>query len=531
MTDTARVLVKEPIAETGLELLREHFEVDLGIEWGQDELAERIGRYDGIVIRSATQMTAPIIERGERLKVIGRAGIGVDNIDVPAATRRGVVVANAPQSNVIAAAEHTMALMLALCRNVPQAHASLVAGRWERSKFGGVEVYRKTLGVLGFGRIGQLVAERAKAFGMRVIAFDPYVAAERYRELGVERTETSAGLYAEADVVTVHLPKTPDTANWLDAEAFAAMKPGVLVVNCARGELVDHEALEAALRSGQVGGAALDVFPTEPITEHPLFGMPGVIVTPHLGASTAEAQDRAGVITAEQVVAALTGGLVTNAVNIPTLRPEDVEALGPFLPLCSRLGRLAVTLGEASAIDRIEVSYEGRLAEFDTRLLTIAVLNGVLQGHTEEEVNFVNAHSLAEERGISVAERREPQSADFNELVRVAVVADGERVEVAGTGFGPRQVPHLVAAYGQSFNLPLGDNLAVFRYRDQPGMIGRVGTIFGEAGVNIGSAAVGASEDAREAVMAVTTDAPVPESLVRRISELPDFHTGRAVTL
>jgi D-3-phosphoglycerate dehydrogenase len=375
------------------------------------------------------------------------------------------------------------------------------------------------------------VAERAKAFGMRVVAFDPYVAGERYRDLGVERMESSRDLYGEADIVTVHLPKTPETANWLNAEAFAAMRPGVLVVNCARGELVDHAALEDALRSGQVGGAALDVFPSEPITEHPLFGMPGVIVTPHLGASTAEAQDRAGIITAEQVVAALTGGLVTNAVNIPTMRPEDVEALGPFLPLCTKLGRLAITLGEASSIDRIEVGYEGRLSDFDTRLLTIAVLNGVLQGHTEEEVNYVNAPALAEERGITVAERREPHSGDFNELVRVAVVANGNRVEVAGTGFGPRQVPHLVGAHGQSFNMPFADHLAVFRYRDQPGMIGRVGTIFGEAGVNIGSAAVGAGEGGEEAVMAVTADAPVPDELVRRICALPDFYSGRSVNL
>lgn len=526
-----RVLVKEEIAASGIDLLREHFTVDVGTDWDDAELAERIGSYDAIIIRSATKLTAPLIERGERLKVIGRAGIGVDNIDVRAATKRGVVVANAPQSNVIAAAEHTLALMLALCRNVPQAHASLKSGKWERSKFGGVEVYRKTLGVLGFGRIGQLVAERAKSFGMRVLAFDPFVSAERYRELGVERAESSGELYADADIVTIHLPKTPETAGWLDAEAFARMKDGVLVINCARGELVDHPALEAALRSGKVGGAALDVFPQEPITEHPLFEMPQVVVTPHLGASTAEAQDRAGIITAEQVVAALTGGLVTNAVNIPTLRAEDMEAIGPFLPLCTKLGRLAITLGEASSVDRIEVRYEGRLSEFDTRLLTIAVLNGVLQGHTEEGVNFVNATSLAEERGITVAESKEPRADHFTELVSVAVVADGQRVEAAGTGFGPRNSPHLVSVYGQSFNLPLGDHLAVFRYRDQPGMVGRVGTIFGEAGVNIGSAAIGAAEDASEAVMAVTTDAPVPEQLVAQISGSEDFFSGRAVNL
>ena len=531
MSDTPRVLVKEKIAESGVELLRERFDVDIGTDWGDGDLPERIGDYDGIIIRSATQLTADLIERAERLRVIGRAGIGVDNIDIDTATKRGVIVANAPESNVIAAAEHTMALTLALCRNVPQAHGSLTSGKWERSKFGGVEVYRKTLGILGFGRIGQLVAERAKGFGMTVVAFDPFISAERYRELGVERAESSAELYGRADIVTLHLPKTPETVNWLDAEAIAQMKDGVRVVNCARGELVDHAALESGLSSGKVAGAALDVFPEEPITEHPLFGMPGVVVTPHLGASTAEAQDRAGVITAEQVLAALSGEPVTNAVNIPTIRPEDMEVLGPFLPLCRSLGRLAVSLAEASSIDRIEVGYEGRLSDFDTRLLTTAVLRGVLEGHTEEAVNDVNAPSIADQRGIVVAERKERESADFNELVTVCVTSDGKEVRVAGTGFGPRNVPHLVAVHGQSFNIELADHLAVFRYRDQPGMIGRVGTIFGEHGVNIGSAAVGATEGAEEAVMTVTTDAPVPQALIGEIVALEGFDDGRAVNL
>jgi D-3-phosphoglycerate dehydrogenase len=366
---------------------------------------------------------------------------------------------------------------------------------------------------------------------MEVIGFDPFVAAERYRELGVEQAASSADLYARADIITIHLPKTPDTANWLDAEAFAQMKDGVRVVNCARGELVDHAALEDALRSGKVAGAALDVFPQEPITEHPLFGIEGVIVTPHLGASTVEAQDRAGVITAEQVVAALTGGLVTNAVNIPSMRPEDMEALGPFIPLAERLGKIAIGLAEASSVERIDVAYEGRLSEFDTRLLTISVLGGVLEGHTEEPVNLVNAHSLAEDRGIVVAESKDPASADFNELVRVCITAGDQRVEVAGTGFGPRNVPHLVSVHRQSFNLEIADHLAVFRYRDQPGMIGRVGTIFGQHGVNIHSAAVGAEEGADQAVMAVTTDAPVPEALVDEIVGRDDFYDGRAINL
>ncbi len=530
MNDRPRVLVKEKIADSGVDLLREHFDVELGLDWQNGELEDRIGTFDALLVRSATKVTADLIERAERMRVIGRAGTGVDNIDVPAATKRGIVVANAPESNTLAAAEHTLALMLALCRNVPQAHASLVGGRWERSRFGGVEVYRKRLGVLGFGRIGQLVAERARGFGMEVLAYDPYVAAERYRELGVDRAESPADIFARADIVTVHLPNTPETRHLLNAEAFASMRDGVRIVNCARGELVDHDALEQALRDGKLAGAALDVFPEEPITEHPLFGMDGVVVTPHLGASTVEAQDRAGVQTAEQVVAALTGGIVTNAVNIPALRPEDMEALQPFLPLSSQLGRIAVSLVEGASIDRIEVVYEGRLSEHDTRLLTISVLNGVLRGHTEEEVNLVNAHALAEERGIAVAERREPLS-DFNELVWVTVSSGTSTVEVAGTGFGPRNEPHLVSVYGQSFNLPIADHLAFFRYRDRPGMIGRVGTVFGERGVNIISAAVGAEDSDDVAVMAVTTDAPVPGDLVENIVGLDDFHSGRAVDL
>jgi len=531
-----RVLVKEEIADAGVALLREHCDVDLGLEWDAAQLAERIGDYHGLVIRSATQVDAELIARADNLRVIGRAGIGVDNVDVDAATRRGIIVANAPQSNVVAAAEHTLALMLALARNVPQAHASLTAGKWERSKFGGVEVYEKTLGILGFGRIGQLVAQRAKGFGMHVLAFDPYVGAERYRELGVEKAESSDQLYARADFITIHLPKTPETAGWLDADAFAKMKDGVRVVNCARGELLVDDALKAALDSGKVAGAALDVFPAEPITDYPLFqGYDNVVVTPHLGASTAEAQDRAGIQTAEQVVAALTGGLVSTAVNIPSINAEDMEVLGPLLPLCAQLGRLAMALAEASSVDRIELTYLGRIAEFDTRLLTVAVLNGALQGHTEEQVNYVNAPALAEQRGIHVSETKEATAEDFRELVRVAIVSDGRRVTVAGTGIGPRHVPHLVEAWGQSFNVELERHFAFFRYADVPGMIGRVGSIFGAHGMNINSAAVGrqhgADETGQLAVMAVTTDAPVPRAVLDEIVASDGFVEGRAVSL
>jgi D-3-phosphoglycerate dehydrogenase / 2-oxoglutarate reductase len=535
-----KVLVKEKLADSGVDLLRERFDVDLGIDWTDEELAERIGDYHAILIRSATKLTADLIERAGKLRVIGRAGIGVDNVDVEAATKRGIIVANAPQSNIVAAAEHTVALMLSLARNIPQAHGSLTAGKWERSKFGGVEVYEKVLGVLGFGRIGQLVATRARGFGMRVVAYDPFVSAERYRELGVEKAETSADVYAQADFITIHLPKTPETRGWLNAEAFSQMKDGVRVINCARGELVDDAALKDAIDSGKVAGAALDVFPSEPITDYPLFdGYPNVVVTPHLGASTTEAQDRAGVQTAEQVVAALTGGVVSTAVNIPAVSAEDMEVLGPFLPLCRRLGRLATTLTESTGVERVEVEYLGRIAERDTRLLTIATLNGLLAGHTEEEVNFVNAPSLAEERGIEVSERKEVVARDFTDLVRISVVSGGERVRVVGTTLGRLHRPHLLEAWGQRFNLQMDDeHLALFRYSDVPGMVGRVGTCFGEHGVNISNAAVGRQSPGEEegpgsdvAVMAVTTDAPVPQAVIDEIVAGDGFVAGRALSL
>jgi D-3-phosphoglycerate dehydrogenase len=525
-----KVLVKEKIADSGVELLRENFDVDLGLEMSDQELGEAIGEYDAILIRSATKLTADLIERAGSLKVIGRAGTGVDNVDIAAATRRGIVVANAPESNSVAAAEHTLALALSLFRNVPQAHGALVDGRWDRARFKGAELYGKTIGIVGFGRIGQLVSRRAQAFEMEVLAFDKFVSAERFRELGVEGVAGLEELFGRADLVTLHVPKTPETVDLIDAEAIAAMVDGVRIVNCARGELVDLDALTAGLESGKVAGAALDVFPAEPFTEHPIFSRSDVVVTPHLGASTAEAQDRAGIVTAEQVTAALTGGVVTNAVNIAAVRPEEMEALAPFVPLCEKLGRLAEGLGQGS-VDGVSVEFRGKLASYDTRLLGIAVLVGILSGHTEEPVNLVNAPQLAEERGIELVEAKEAGSEDFTELVTVRLRSGSDEVEVAGTGVGPRNEPYLVSVWGESFYLPLAEHLAVFRYADRPGMIGRVGTMFGEEGVNIVSAAVGAEEDGERAVMALTTDAPVHEGTIAKILELDGFTVGRAVDL
>jgi len=531
-----RVLVKEKIGEPGVELLREHFDVDLGVDWPEGELAGRIGDYDGILIRSATQMDSDLIAKATRMKVIGRAGVGVDNVDVGAATKHGIVVANAPQSNVVTAAEHTMALLLALARNVPQAHASLVAGRWERSRFSGVELMDKTLGILGFGRIGQLVAQRAMGFGMRVMAFDPFVSAERYRELGVEKADSPDAIYERADFLTLHLPKNDQTEGWLDAEALAKCKDGVRILNVARGPLIVDADLQAALDSGKVAGAALDVFRSEPVTDHPLFGYPNVIVTPHLGASTAEATDRAGYQAAEQVVAALTGGAVSTAVNVPAVAPEDFEVLGPFLPLCRRLGRLAMGLAEASSVERVDVEFLGRIAERDTRPLGLATLVGVLTGHVEEDVNAVSAPAIAAERGIELVETKRTQARDFTDLVRVTVVAGDKRARVAGTTLGRQHRPHLVEAWGQRFNVQFEDDyMVLFRYRDMPGMMGRAGMCFGAHGVNINSAAVGHVPEnggnGGVAVMVLTTDAPVPETVLDEILSGDAFFEARFVSL
>ncbi|HEY7893235.1 MAG TPA: phosphoglycerate dehydrogenase [Solirubrobacteraceae bacterium] len=553
MSERLKVLVKEKIGDSGVDLLREHFDVVLGLDWSDEELAQRIGEYHGILIRSATKMTAELIAGAANLRVIGRAGVGVDNVDVQAATRRGIVVANAPQSNVVTAAEHTLALLLALARNIPQAYMSLTGGKWERSKFSGVELYEKTLGIIGFGRIGQLVATRASGFGMRVVAFDPFVSADRYRELGVEKAKNSEEVYAQADFITIHLPKTPETQHWLNAEAFAKMRDGVRILNVARGGLIDEDALKDALDSGKVAGAALDVFPSEPVTEHPLFSYPNVIVTPHLGASTAEATDRAGYQSAEQVVAALAGGVVSTAVNIPALGAEDMEVLGPFLPLATQLGRLAMELAESSSVERIEAAFLGSIAakrdvqgrivdERDTHLLKLAVICGALQGRTEEQVNLVNAPSMAEERGIIVEGKTVSEAQDFNELIRVTVIAGGERVAVAGTGMGPNRTPHLVEVYGRRLTLELAPFVTVFRYADLPGMIGRVGNIFGNHGINISSAAVGHtadgsaeedrdSQDSGLAAMVVTTDGPVPREVLDEIVASEGFVEGRTASL
>jgi D-3-phosphoglycerate dehydrogenase len=520
-----RVLVRETIAESGLELLRRRFDV---VEDADSDLASIIGEYDAIIVRSATKLDAKLIERAERLRVIGRAGVGVDNVDVDAATRRGIVVANAAESTVDSAAEHAIALLLALARNVPQAHAALTSGSWDRQRFTGIELAGKTLGVLGLGRIGRQVAQRAVGLGMDVVAYDPFVAPDRFRELGIEPASSLDEVFAKADVITLHMPLNDETREIVDAAALAKMKDGVRIVNAARGDLIDEEALVAAVRSGKVAGAALDVFQVEPYTG-PLLELPQVVVTPHLAGSTAEAQDRAGVVIAEQVAAALDGQAVRTAVNIPVIDPRELEVVGPYIPLATKLGRLAMALAGGRP-SRMTVSVHGPLAEHDPRLLTVAALKGAFEGRVDEAVNEVNAPLVAAERGIEVSEQRSATAQHYTNLVRVAVATDEEDIDVAGTVVGPEHRLFLASALGFSIDIELAPHLAFLSYDDVPGVIGKVGTMFGEAGVNIANMAVSRTTEGGTALMAFSIDSPAPQELVERVESV-GFDDARFISL
>jgi D-3-phosphoglycerate dehydrogenase len=521
-----KVLVRESISDAGLELLRQKFEVDVDPD---GDLADKIADYDAIIIRSGTHLTKDLIDRAKRLKVIGRAGVGVDNVDVDAASRRGIIVANAPESTVVSAAEHTIGLLLALSRSIPQAHASLKQGNWDRSRFGGLELADKTLGLAGFGRIGQQVARRARGLEMNVAAYDPYVAAGRFRELGVERAESLEDLLGRSDFLSLHLTLAPETYRLIGRDQLAAAKDGIRIVNAARGELVDEEALLEALQSGKVAGAALDVFSAEPYSG-PLLELENVVVTPHLAASTEEAQDRAGIIVAEQVAAALEGGLVTNAVNLPAVAAEDAAHLGPFLPLAAKLGALAIELAGRTPT-RLDLTYFGELAEHDTRLLTVAALNGVFQGRADQAVNYVNAPLLAEERGIEVREERRRASRDFTSLMRVTAVTGDEEVTVAGTTLGRDDEPRLVRALGYEIEIGLEPRMLFVVNDDRPGMIGRLGTILGEAGVNIAHMAVSRNRRSAKALMAITLDSTPDAALLEYLRKEPGFVEVRFILL
>ncbi len=524
-----RVLVTEKLSAAGLDLLRKDFQVDERTDLAEGDLAAEIGPYDALIIRSATNVTAEVLAAAENLKVIARAGIGLDNVDVEAATRRGVMVVNAPRSNVVSAAEQTMALLLAQARNVPQAHAALKAGSWERSKWEGVELAGKTIGVIGLGRVGALVAHRAAGFGMRVIAFDPYVGAERAKEMGVDVMPTLEALLVQADFVTIHLPRTDDTEGLIGAHELSLMKPGARLVNTARGGIVDEAALAKSLEDGHLGGAALDVFATEPTTDSPLFGFDNVVVTPHLGASTAEAQDKAGTTVAEMVRLALKGEFVPYAVNI-SAGAEVSEIVRPFLPLAERLGTLLAGLSE-SGIRQVECAYLGRISEADTRVLTLGVLKGILRGVVNEPVSFVNAPTLAKERGLAVSEMRSTVSQDYVSLISLRADSDEGTVTVGGTLVGKRNAERVMQVYDFDVDVAPAENMIFFTYADVPGVIGKVGTILGEHGVNIATMEVGRKSEGGSALMCLTVDVPVPAHVLEHIAQKIGADRLRAITL
>ncbi len=524
-----RILVADELAEAGVDALSASHEVDVRTDLGHDELVDIVGDYDAIVIRSGTAVDEELLDHADRLQVVGRAGVGLDNVDIPAATRHGVIVCNAPQSNIISAAEHTLGMLLALSRNIPQAHAALTVGRWERSRWKGTELHDKVLGILGLGRIGTLVAQRASAFGMRLIAHDPYVGAERARRMGVELRADLEGLLADADFVTVHLPRTPDTRGMIDAGALSRMKPSARLINVARGGIVDEQDLAGAVRDGEIAGAALDVFDEEPTTASPLFDLPEVVVTPHLGASTEEAQDKAGTQVAEAVNLALAGEFVPTAVNVQAGGVAD--AVRALRALAERLGRLVTALSDGG-VGKLTIEHLGTIAEEDCRVIGLSVLQGLLSGVVHEPVTFVNAPLLAEERGIEVREISEARSADYVSLVRVSAVdGDGDTVRVAGTVLHPGERERLVEVWNAPVDIEPAAHMAFLRYEDRPGVIGTVGSRLGDAGVNIASAQVGRREQGGEAIMALSLDDPAPPGVIDDITDEIGATEGRAISL
>ncbi len=518
-----KVLISDKMDPKAAQIFRERgVEVDEITGKTPEELIAIIGEYDGLAIRSSTKVTKAILDAATNLKVIGRAGIGVDNVDIPAASAAGVVVMNTPFGNSITTAEHAIALMFALARQLPEADASTQAGKWEKNRFMGVELTAKTLGLIGAGNIGSIVADRAQGLKMKVVAFDPFLSPERAIEIGVEKVELDQ-LLARADFITLHTPLTEQTRNILSAEAIAKTKKGVRIINCARGGLIDEVALKAALDSGQVGGAALDVFVQEPAKESPLFGTPNFVSTPHLGASTSEAQVNVAIQVAEQMADFLVSGGVTNALNMPSLSAEEAPRLKPYMALAEKLGSLVGQLSHGS-VARVSVHSEGAAAELNQKPIVGAVLAGYLRVHSAT-VNMVNAPFLAKERGIEVREVRNDREGDYHTLIRVALKTEAGERSVSGTLFGNAQ-PRLVELFGIKVEADLTGNMLYVVNEDAPGFIGRIGTTLGEAGVNIGTFHLGRREAGGEAVVLLSVDEPVDADLIAKLRALPGVKTA-----
>jgi D-3-phosphoglycerate dehydrogenase / 2-oxoglutarate reductase len=522
-----RVLISDSLSPAAVAVLEERgVDVDVRIGLPESELAGMIAPYDGLAVRSATKVTAQVLDAAQRLKVVGRAGIGVDNIDVAAATQRGVVVMNTPFGNSVTTAEHAIAMILALARQLPAADRSTRAGRWEKSRFMGTELAGKVLGLIGCGNIGSIVAERSQGLRMRVIAYDPYLAPERARDLGVEKVELDQ-LLARADVISLHTPLNESTRNILDAKALAKTRKGVRIVNCARGGLLDERALEEAIRSGHVAGAALDVFEQEPARDSPLFGLDEVVVTPHLGASTAEAQEKVAVQIAEQMADYLVSGAVVNAINMAPVSAEEAPRLQPYMRLAQQLGSFAGQLTE-TGLCSATITYAGQVAALNTRPLTATLLQGLL-APLLDSVNMVNAPIIARERDIEVTTIERDKVEGYQTLIRLDVGTERGERGVAGTLFGEAS-PRLVEIRGIPIEANLGPHMLYVRNDDQPGLIGALGKTLGDAGVNIATFHLGRDRPGGDAIALIEIDQPLPEEVLNAISDLPHVRQVKALS-
>jgi D-3-phosphoglycerate dehydrogenase len=522
----AKVLIADALSPRAVEIFRARgIEADVRVGLKADALKEIIGGYDGLAVRSATKVTRPLIERAERLTVVGRAGIGVDNIDLPAATQRGIVVMNTPFGNSITTAEHAIALMFALAREVPAADQSTQAGKWEKSRFMGVELFGKTLGIVGCGNVGSIVADRALGLKMKVIAYDPYLSPERAVEIGVEKVELDE-LFRRADFITLHTPLTDATRDIIDANAIAKMRQGVRLINCARGGLIREADLKAALDSGRVAGAALDVFPVEPATSNILFGHPHVVATPHLGAATSEAQENVALQIAEQMADFLLTGAVSNAVNVPSLTAEEAKRLNPYVKLAKQLGSFAGQLTE-TGITAVSIEYEGAVAELNVKPLTAIALTGLLSPQLAT-VNMVNAPEICRERDIRVSETRRAEPVDYQTLVRVIVTTERRTREIAGTLFAGDK-PRIVSVEGIPLEAELGGNMLFVRNYDKPGFIGALGNALGAAEVNIATFHLGRAAPGQDAIALVEVDQPLTPAILDTVRALPNVIQVKAL--
>ncbi|HML07427.1 MAG TPA: phosphoglycerate dehydrogenase [Xanthobacteraceae bacterium] len=516
-----KVLISDALSPAAVAIFKDRgIEVDFQPTLGKDKekLAETVNGFDGLAIRSATKVTAKILERAQNLKVIGRAGIGVDNVDIPAATARGIIVMNTPFGNSITTAEHAITLMLSLARQIPEADASTRAGKWEKNKFLGVEIFGKTLGIIGCGNIGSIVADRALGLKMKVIAYDPFLSAERALDLGVEKVELEE-LLRRADFITLHAPSTDKTRNIINRESLALTKKGVRLINCARGELVDESALFEALNSGRVAGAALDVFVEEPATHSPLFALHNVVCTPHLGASTTEAQENVALQVAEQMSDYLIRGAISNAVNFPSISAEEAPKLKPFVALAEKLGSFAGQLTE-TGIQRVQLSYEGVVAQMNTRALTSAAVAGLLRPMLQD-VNVVSAPILAKERGIVVEDTRREAEGDYESLITVTVVTDRQTRSVSGTVYADGR-PRIVNIKGIRMDAEFGPSMLYVTNEDKPGFVGRFATLLAEAGINIATFHLGRDTAGGNAIALVEIDGMVPPGVLAKVQQIPN---------